>query len=180
MWVCKVETSREILSMKFYSSSLELSIQQNHIIVYRLGCRSKISITTFFQIWIRSIQIDFIAIFRFERFHTNHMNDSYFERLEFLFWSVTTISPTNKKITQEQPSPFWNTFYFQGFLFFLIWTDSLPYKFQVSTKTIFVIPNMAWSQGQNQYEIIPSISSAVNNEHLLYVYIRRKVHSLGI
>ena len=37
---------------------------------YRLGCRKKNSITTFFQIWIWSIQIDFIAIFRFERFHT--------------------------------------------------------------------------------------------------------------
>ena len=37
---------------------------------YRLGCRKKISIITFFQIWIWSIQIHFIAIFRFERFHT--------------------------------------------------------------------------------------------------------------
>ena len=39
---------------------------------YRLGCRKKISITTFFQIWICSVQIDFIAIFRFERFHTSY------------------------------------------------------------------------------------------------------------
>ena len=31
-----------------------------------------IIITTFFQIWICSIQIDFIAIFRFERFCTSH------------------------------------------------------------------------------------------------------------
>ena len=56
--------------MKFYSSSLELSTLQTHIIVYRLGCRSKISIRTFFRIWILSIQIDFIAVFRFERLHT--------------------------------------------------------------------------------------------------------------
>ena len=46
--------------MKFYSSSLELSTLQTHIIVYRLSCR----------IWILSIQIDFIAVFRFERLHT--------------------------------------------------------------------------------------------------------------
>ena len=44
------------------------------MIVYRLGCRSKISIRTFFQIWIRSIQIDFIAIFRFERFYTTYVH----------------------------------------------------------------------------------------------------------
>ena len=56
--------------MKLYSSSLELSTLQIHIIVYKLGCRSKISITIFFQIWISSIQIDFIAIFRFEPFYT--------------------------------------------------------------------------------------------------------------
>ena len=58
--------------MKFDSSSLELSTLQTHIIVYRLGYRSTISITTFFQIWIWSIQIEFIAIFRFERFYTSH------------------------------------------------------------------------------------------------------------
>ena len=33
--------------MKFYSSSLELSNLQTHIIVYRLGCRSRVSIRTF-------------------------------------------------------------------------------------------------------------------------------------
>ena len=57
---------------KFYSSSLELSPLQTHIIVYTLGCRSRISIKSFFQIWIWSIQIDFIAIFLFERFHTRY------------------------------------------------------------------------------------------------------------
>ena len=35
-------SSNKILSMKFYSSSLELSTLQTHIKVYRLGCRSKI------------------------------------------------------------------------------------------------------------------------------------------
>ena len=34
--------------MKFYSSSLELFILRTHIIVHRIGCRSKISIRTFF------------------------------------------------------------------------------------------------------------------------------------
>ena len=48
---------------------MELSIQQNHKIDYRLGCRSKISITTFFQSCICSFQNDVIAIFRFERFY---------------------------------------------------------------------------------------------------------------
>ena len=62
-----------ILPMKFNSSSLELSTLQTHIIVYRLGCRSRIPIRTFFQIWICSIQIHFIAIFRFERFYTIHI-----------------------------------------------------------------------------------------------------------
>ena len=37
-----------------------------------MGCRSSIFIKTFFQIWIWSMQIDFIANFRFERFHTIH------------------------------------------------------------------------------------------------------------
>ena len=38
--------------------------------VHWLVGRSKISITTFFQICFWSINIDFIPIFRFERFHT--------------------------------------------------------------------------------------------------------------
>ena len=80
-----------ILPMKFYSSSLELSIIQTHILVYKLGCRSKISITTFFQIWICSIQIDFIAICRLERFYTGH--DSWLTFIcRFRFPSYITTS----------------------------------------------------------------------------------------
>ena len=48
---------------------MELSIQQNHKIDYRLGCRSKISIRSFFRIGIRSIQNDFIAIFYLNGFN---------------------------------------------------------------------------------------------------------------
>ena len=76
-------SSNKILPMKFYSSSLELSTLQTHIIIYRLGCRSKISITTFgFQIWIWGIHIDFIAIFRFERFYTKYRYDSCWQSVE--------------------------------------------------------------------------------------------------
>ena len=43
-----LESSNKTSSVKFYSSCMELSIQLNHIIVYRLGCHWKISIRTFF------------------------------------------------------------------------------------------------------------------------------------
>ena len=49
--------------------------------LYKLGCRSKIAITTFFQIRILSIQIDFIAIFRFERFHTIYAYHFYLVKI---------------------------------------------------------------------------------------------------
>ena len=109
--------------------------------------------------------------------YNDHMNDSYSERLEFSFWSVTTIYPTNKKAYSAATIPFLRDILFSKILFFpfeLI-PSLIHCNFQVST-----IPNVADSQGQNHSEIIPYISSAVNNEHLLYVYIRRKVHSLGI
>ena len=51
-------------------NSDEMTIGKTHpTLVYRFGCRSKISIRTLFQIWICSVQIDFITIFRFERFY---------------------------------------------------------------------------------------------------------------
>ena len=49
---------------------MELSIQETHIKVYRLGCRLRISIRNFFQILIGSTKIDFIAIFQLDRFYT--------------------------------------------------------------------------------------------------------------
>ena len=52
--------------MKFYLSSLELSTLQTHIIVYRFENLYQ----SLFHIWICSVQIDFITIFRFERFYT--------------------------------------------------------------------------------------------------------------
>ena len=65
--------------MKFYSSSLELA-------------RKSLS-EPFFPIWIRSIHIDFIAIFRFERFYTTHLcsfMDGRFSQFESL-WSKLSI-----------------------------------------------------------------------------------------
>ena len=109
--------------------------------------------------------------------YNDHMNDSYSERLEFSFWSVTTIYPTNKKAYSGLTIPFLRDILFSKILLFpfeLI-PSLIHCNFQIST-----IPNVAGSQGQNHSEIIASIRSAVNNEHLLYVYIRRKVHSLGI
>ena len=84
--------SNKILPMKFYSSSLERSILQTHIIVYRFDCCSKISIRTFFQIWIWSTQIDFIVIFRFERFHTKYSVGTLFTRN--YTWYIYRIEPS--------------------------------------------------------------------------------------
>ena len=62
-------------------SSIETTtIRKTHptLIVDWLGCRSKISITTFFQIFNWNIQIGFIVIFRFERFYTSHVTTASF------------------------------------------------------------------------------------------------------
>ena len=47
------------------------------------------------------------------------MNDSYSERLEFSFWSVTTISPTNKKANSGATIPFPKDILFSRILIFL-------------------------------------------------------------
>ena len=88
--------------MKFYSSSVELSTLQTHIKVYRLDCLSKISITTFFQIWIWSIQIDFTLfmnhkivkswtgwIERFAFIFIGWINWRYCDGFRWLYWTST-------------------------------------------------------------------------------------------
>ena len=87
MWFYWIESSKH----------LELSTLLTHIKVYkqvsyqkkRLGCRSKISITTFFQIWIRSIQNDFIAIFLSERFYTRCNENRFWDKKKIEFRNLT-------------------------------------------------------------------------------------------
>ena len=70
----------------------------NHIIVHWLGCRLKISITIFFQIWIWSLQIDLIAIFRFEWFYTIHIPLTKLREFYFNQWTVGIFNITKNTV----------------------------------------------------------------------------------